>query len=69
MKAQTGDRIVIEGGPAGTRRRVGLIVGVGHADGSPPYQVHWLDDDRTTLLFPGPETHVESRHDDPVPTA
>jgi hypothetical protein len=30
-----------------------------HADGTPPYEVHWLDDGHVTLVFPGPEAHVE----------
>jgi hypothetical protein len=40
-------------------RRVGVIVAARHADGGPPYRVRWLDDGRTTLTFPGPESRVE----------
>lgn len=59
MIAQVGDRIVVEGIHLGDRRRVGIVTAVGHEDGAPPYQVRWLDDGRTTLIFPGPEAHVE----------
>ncbi|WP_433498887.1 DUF1918 domain-containing protein [Sphaerimonospora sp. CA-214678] len=31
-------------------------------DGSPPYTVHWLDEEKhETLFFPGPEAHIEHR--------
>ncbi|GIF02707.1 DUF1918 domain-containing protein [Actinoplanes siamensis] len=59
MKAKTGDHVVIEvEGPHGHRRE-GVITVVGRADGLPPYQVHWLDDGNTTLLFPGPTARIE----------
>ena len=31
-------------------------------DGTPPYRVRWVEDDHETLVFPGPEAHIE-----PVP--
>ncbi|MGR6998946.1 DUF1918 domain-containing protein [Yinghuangia aomiensis] len=40
--------------------RVGEVVEVRHPDGTPPYLVRWTDDDRETLFFPGPETHVKT---------
>jgi hypothetical protein len=40
-------------------RRVGVIVGLHHQDGTPPYDVRWLDTGRETLVFPGSEGHVE----------
>ncbi|MFB4284151.1 MULTISPECIES: DUF1918 domain-containing protein [unclassified Nonomuraea] len=58
MKAAVGDRMIIEGTYGGEHRREGLIVGVEHADGSPPYTVRWLDSDRETLVFPGPDARV-----------
>ncbi|GLY08737.1 DUF1918 domain-containing protein [Actinoplanes sp. NBRC 101535] len=61
MKAHIGDRIVVEGTRLGQERRVGIVTTVEHEDGSPPYEVRWLSDGRTTLFFPGPETHVENR--------
>jgi hypothetical protein len=59
MIAQIGDRLVMDGKHVGDARRAGVIVGVGHADGTPPYQVRWLGDGRTTLIFPGVEARVE----------
>jgi hypothetical protein len=59
MIAQVGDRIVVEGKHVGEPRRLGVILEVGHADGAPPYRVRWLDDGRATLIFPGPEAHIE----------
>ncbi|WP_412746562.1 DUF1918 domain-containing protein [Krasilnikovia sp. MM14-A1004] len=58
MNAQVGDQIVLEGTHLGDSRRIGVIVAVGHPDGSPPYEVRWRDSDRTTLIFPGPEAHI-----------
>jgi hypothetical protein len=59
MIAHVGDRIIVEGTVRGEHRRVGLVTAVDRSDGSPPYRVHWLDDDRTSLIFPGPEAHIE----------
>jgi len=59
MIAHIGDRLVVEGTHLGDRRRIGIITAVAHDDGAPPYTVRWLDDDRTTLIFPGPEAHIE----------
>jgi uncharacterized protein DUF1918 len=68
MIAHIGDRIVLEGTHLGDTRRVGVIVAVARADGSPPYQVRWLADGRTTLIFPGAEAHVESPANSPEAT-
>ena len=59
MIAHIGDRLVLEGTPHGDSRRVGIITALAHADGGPPYQVNWLDDGRTTLIFPGAEARIE----------
>jgi Domain of unknown function (DUF1918) len=59
MIAHVGDRIILEGTHLGDARRVGVVLAVARADGTPPYQVRWLDDGRTTLIFPGAEAHVE----------
>lgn len=61
MKAMVGDRLVINGTNLGDRRRVGIVTGVAHPDGSPPYVVRWLEDDHESVVFPGPTAHVESR--------
>jgi hypothetical protein len=60
MIAHIGDRLVIEGTRLGTARRIGIVVAVAHPDGDPPYQVRWLDDGRTTLIFPGAEARIEA---------
>jgi len=59
MRAQVGDRLVQLGVHVGNARRVGVITGLRHPDGTPPYEVRWLDDGHVALVFPGPETHVE----------
>jgi len=61
MKAKVGDRLVIDGTNLGDRRRVGIVTGVGHPDGSPPYTVRWLEDNHESLVFPGPTARVESK--------
>jgi Domain of unknown function (DUF1918) len=59
MIAHVGDRLIMDGKYLGNARRVGVITVVGHADGTPPYQVRWLDDEHTTLIFPGVEARIE----------
>ena len=54
MKARVGDRLL----PDGDQRRAGVIIGLQHADGSPPYVVKWLSDGHIALFFPGPYTKV-----------
>ncbi|GAA2673568.1 MULTISPECIES: DUF1918 domain-containing protein [Actinoplanes] len=66
MQARINDHIVVEGTHLGLERRIGIIVGIDHPDGSPPYRVHWLDNGRTTLFFPGPEAHIAPAHGSPV---
>jgi hypothetical protein len=59
MKSHVGDRLVIQ--PAqGSNRRVGVILAVAHADGSPPYRVRWLDSGRETFVFPASDAHIEA---------
>ncbi len=59
MKAHVGDRLVLEGTRLDDRRRVGVITEIHHPDGTPPYQVRWLDDDHESLVFPGPDARIE----------
>lgn len=59
MIAHIGDRVILDGIHLGDVRRVGVITGTSHADGGPPYQVRWLSDGRTTLIFPGPDARIE----------
>ena len=61
MKAQVGDRLVVESHQVGTPRRIALIIKTEHPDGSPPYWVKWFDDGHEGLFFPGPDCHVEPK--------
>ncbi len=60
MIAHVGDRLVLKGIHVGDPHRVGIVTALPHADGTPPYQVRWLDNDHTALVFPGPEAHLEA---------
>jgi hypothetical protein len=59
MIAHVGDRLVLEGTHLDDVRRVGVITGVCHDDGAPPYYVRWQDG-RITMIFPGAEARIES---------
>ena len=59
MKASVGERLILEGPRVGIRRRIGLIIEVRHADGTPPYLVRWLDDGHEALVFPGPDARID----------
>jgi hypothetical protein len=57
MKACVGDHLVVDAGdPAGDR--VGLVIGVQHEDGTPPYVIKWLSDGHVALVFPGPYARI-----------
>ncbi|MCC9711385.1 DUF1918 domain-containing protein [Streptomyces sp. MNU76] len=58
MQAHLGDQLVIESTTSGAPRRDGEIVGLHHEDGTPPYDVRWSDTNEVTLVFPGPDAHV-----------
>jgi Domain of unknown function (DUF1918) len=58
VKAKVGDRLVTEGAHVDAPRRIGHIVELTHADGSPPYMVRWLDGHQT-LCFPSSDSHLE----------
>lgn len=61
LRAEPGDSLVIDGanmaGP-----RIGTIISVGSADGSPPYLVHWHAGDYESRICPGPGARVQKRH-------
>ncbi|WP_431920892.1 DUF1918 domain-containing protein [Nonomuraea jabiensis] len=59
MRAAVGDRLVVEGAHQGEPRHIGIIVALHHIDGTPPYVVRWLEDEHETLVYPGPDAHVE----------
>ncbi|MGY4742281.1 DUF1918 domain-containing protein [Streptomyces sp. ATMOS53] len=58
MRAHLGDQLVVERTKSDATRRDGEIVGLHHADGTPPYDVRWSDTDEVTLVFPGPDAHI-----------
>uniref|UniRef100_UPI003F7F9A51 DUF1918 domain-containing protein n=1 Tax=Rhodococcus wratislaviensis TaxID=44752 RepID=UPI003F7F9A51 len=58
MHAEPGDWLVVKGTVVDSPDEVGHIVEVRRADGTPPYLVRWIRDDREALVFPGPDAHV-----------
>jgi hypothetical protein len=62
MRAHVGDELVVESTQPAHMRRVGTIVALRTADGSPPYLVHWLVGDYPSLIYPGPGVRMEVRH-------
>jgi hypothetical protein len=60
MQAHLWDMIVVESPTCETTRRDGQIVGLHHADGSPPWDVRWSDTGRVTLVVPGPDAHISA---------
>ena len=67
MYAHVGDWIVVESVHLDGHRRRGQIVELEHPDGTPPYLVRWIEDDRETVFFPGPEAHIEPKAAHAVP--
>lgn len=59
MHGHVGDRLVLRGTHVGDPGRVGVITQLRHDDGTPPYIVRWLDNDREALVFPGTDASVE----------
>lgn len=66
MRASVGERLVVEGIHVGQPRRTARIVEVRSPDGGPPFLVHWDDTGEETLVFPGPNAHVEPAGDAPA---
>ena len=61
MHAQVGHWIVVHGRTLDASAREGRIDELLHPDGSPPYLVHWLDDDRRSVVFPGPDATITAQ--------
>ena len=61
MHAEVGNWLVVHGRTLDDATREGQVGAVPHPDGSPPYVVRWIDDDRQSLVFPGADTEVLSR--------
>jgi len=49
MYAEVGDRLVVGGDP----ERIGLIIGIPHDDGTPPYVVKWAASGHIAMVMPG----------------
>ncbi|MET9258586.1 DUF1918 domain-containing protein [Amycolatopsis sp. NPDC004079] len=58
MRAQPGDWLVVKGVRLDLPEQRGRIVATGKPDGSPPFTVRWLADDRVTTVFPGSDAIV-----------
>ena len=58
MRAHVGDKLVVESTQPVRTRRVGTIVALQTADGSPPYLVHWTVGDYNSLIYPGPTVRM-----------
>jgi hypothetical protein len=54
MMARVGDWLM----PEGDNGRVGLIIGMRNADGSPPYVIKWRRSGHVALVFPGPYDRI-----------
>jgi len=52
MRARIGDRLVVG------EDRIGEVMGVPSADGSPPYIVKWLKDGHIAMVFPDQYTRI-----------
>lgn len=64
MKANVGDRLVLQGTHVGDPSRVGVVTAVRNDAGDPPYVVRWLDSGNESLVFPGPDARVEPHRGD-----
>lgn len=57
MKAQVGDRLVVESNHVDAPRREGEVLEVRGEDGGPPFVVRWSDG-HEGVVYPGPDAHV-----------
>ena len=54
MRARVGDRLVVG------EDRIGEVVGVPSADGSPPYIIKWLKDGHIAMVLPDQYSRIVS---------
>jgi Domain of unknown function (DUF1918) len=59
MHASVGDRLHVHGRTVGAGDRLGEIIEVRGADGTPPYLVRYPDG-HESLVYPGPDCVVEA---------
>jgi hypothetical protein len=57
MQAHPGDWLVVHSHTDSAHSRKGEILST-HANGAPPYGVRWLDEDRESVVFPGPDAQI-----------
>jgi hypothetical protein len=57
MKAHPGDWIIMHSHTDGGPVRKAEVIATG-ADGAPPYTVRWIEDDRESVVFPGPDAQI-----------
>ena len=57
MQAQSGDWLIVHSHTDGGHIRKAEILGT-HPGGQPPYTVRWLDEDKESIVFPGPDAQV-----------
>lgn len=57
MRAQVGDRLVVEGKTVDTPRQEGEVLEVQGKDGGPPFRVRWSDG-HEGVTYPGPDAHI-----------
>lgn len=62
MTADIGDEIVVANHPPGQKGRVGTIVGMSIAQGSPLLVVHWLAGDYDAVVLPGLARDIDVLH-------
>lgn len=67
MRASVGDRYVLVSSTVGAQAREGTVVELRHEDGSPPFVVEWSDTGERTLVFPGPDAHLQGGGAPPHP--
>jgi hypothetical protein len=61
LRAEPGDILVIDSAGIAAAARVGTIISVGSADGSPPYLVYWQAGDYQSRIRPGPGARIRKR--------
>jgi hypothetical protein len=59
LRAQPGDRLVVDPNPVRGVGWDGEIVAALGRDGRPPFVVRWFDSRRITFVVPGPDARVE----------
>lgn len=59
MRANVGDRIIVQGHRVGDPTRDGEIIEVRGVDGGPPYVVRWAIDGHESLFFPGSDAQIK----------